>query len=157
MAFVLKQQKSTSKWFEHESGAKLKVRNINHKAYQVAMEIAQQKYALQDDIKHVASDSLAKMEMLYTLAAFHLLEDWSNVEIQDGEDGEVQALEFSNENAFRLMYEGGASGADLWSFIIDKSVELQKEIDGNRDALLGKSNNSTSGADAPKKVTKSKA
>ncbi len=155
MAFVLTSQKNISQWVKHESGAEFKIRNINHKAYQVGIEIAQGKSALKPtEISKASENEKLQIELLYENAAYHLIEDWKNVEISV--DGEVSPIDYTPQNALRLMIEGGEAGAKLWEFIILSANEIQEEADNLKKDLLGKSKSSTSTVKEPKKATKSK-
>lgn len=153
----LNKSKQISKWCEYKDAegnvlAEIKVRGISYKPYQVAVERAQNQISSKGfDVDTATTSDKLFHELLLDAAACHLIEDWKGIAVPD-ENGEPKDFIYTTENAKKLLNEGDI-GPVIWLFVKTNAEEIQREADGIKAEVLGKSENSTSG---PKSVAKSK-
>lgn len=153
----LNKSKQISKWCEYKDSegnvlAEIKVRGISYKPYQVAVERAQNQISSKGfDVDTATTNDKLFHELLLDAAACHLIEDWKGIAVPD-ENGEPKDFIYTTENAKKLLNEGDI-GPIIWLFVKSNAEEIQREADGIKDEVLGKSENSTSGQ---KSVAKSK-
>ncbi len=138
---AITQNKEVSAWREFQ-GAEFKIRGIAHKAFQVAEERARNQVVSKGyDVSLAGNDDKLFHELLLEAVASHLIEDWKGVEFI--ENGEAVEPPYSPENAYKLLKNTNI-GLDLWAFVRKESEKLQKEADGFRDEVVGKSQSSIS-------------
>ncbi len=138
---AITQNKEVSAWREFQ-GAEFKIRGIAYKAFQVAEERARNQVVSKGyDVSLAGNDDKLFHELLLEAVASHLIEDWKGVEFI--ENGEVIEPPYTPENAYKLL-KNTDIGLNLWLFIKTESEKLQKEADGFRDEVVGKSPSSTS-------------
>lgn len=153
----LNKSKQISKWCEYKDSegnilAEIKVRGISYKPYQVAVERAQNQISSKGfDVDTATTNDKLFHELLLDAAACHLIEDWKGIAVPD-ENGEPKDFIYTTENAKKLLNEGDI-GPVIWLFVKTNAEEIQREADGIKAEVLGKSENSTSGQ---KSVAKSK-
>ena len=153
----LNKSKQISKWCEYQDAegnvlAEIKVRGISYKPYQVAVERAQNQIAQKGfDVDTASANDKLLHELLLDAAACHLIEDWKGIAVPD-ESGEPKDFIYTTENAKKLLNEGDI-GPVIWLFVKSNAEEIQREADGIKAEVLGKSENSTNGR---KSVAKSK-
>lgn len=153
----LNKSKQISKWCEYKDAegnvlAEIKVRGISYKPYQVAVERAQNQISSKGfDVDTATTNDKLFHELLLDAAACHLIEDWKGIAVPD-ENGEPKDFIYTTENAKKLLNEGDI-GPVIWLFVKTNAEEIQREADGIKAEVLGKSENSTSGQ---KSVAKSK-
>ena len=153
----LNKSKQISKWCEYKDAegnvlAEIKVRGISYKPYQVAVERAQNQISSKGfDVDTATTNDKLFHELLLDAAACHLIEDWKGIAVPD-ENGEPKDFIYTTENAKKLLNEGDI-GPIIWLFVKSNAEEIQREADGIKAEVLGKSENSTSGQ---KSVAKSK-
>lgn len=153
----LNKSKQISKWCEYKDAegnvlAEIKVRGISYKPYQVAVERAQNQISSKGfDVDTATTNDKLFHELLLDAAACHLIEDWKGIAVPD-ENGEPKDFIYTTENAKKLLNEGDI-GPVIWLFVKSNAEEIQREADGIKAEVLGKSENSTSGQ---KSVAKSK-
>lgn len=157
----LNKSKQISKWCEYKDAdgevlAKIKVRGISYKPYQVAVERAQNQISSKGfDVDSASANDKLFHELLLDAAACHLIEDWDGVGIEkkdaDGnvvykEDGTPESIDlpYTPENAKKILNQGDI-GPVIWLFVKSNAEEIQREADGIKADVLGKSENSTSG------------
>jgi hypothetical protein len=137
---AITQNKEVSGWREFQ-GAEFKIRGIAHKAFQVAEERARNQVVSKGyDVYSADNEDKLYHELLIQAAAAHLIEDWHGVEFI--ENGKTIEPPYTPENAFKLLNLGDI-GLAIYSFIKKESEKLQKEADGFRDEVVGKSQSST--------------
>ena len=145
----LNKSKQISKWCEYKDAegnvlAEIKVRGISYKPYQVAVERAQNQIAQKGfDVDTASANDKLFHELLLDAAACHLIEDWKGIAVPD-ENGEPKDFIYTTENAKKLLNEGDI-GPVIWLFVKSNAEEIQREADGIKADVLGKSENSTSG------------
>lgn len=138
---AITQNKEVSAWREFQ-GAEFKIRGIAHKAFQVAEERARNQVVSKGyDVYSADNEDKLYHELLIQAAAAHLIEDWKGVEFI--ENGKTIEPPYTPENAFKLLNLGDI-GLAIYSFVKTESEKLQKEADGFRDEVVGKSLSSTS-------------
>ena len=153
----LNKSKQISKWCEYKDAegnvlAEIKVRGISYKPYQVAVERAQNQIAQKGfDVDTASANDKLFHELLLDAAACHLIEDWKGIAVPD-ENGEPKDFIYTTENAKKLLNEGDI-GPVIWLFVKSNAEEIQREADGIKADVLGKSENSMNGQ---KSVAKSK-
>ena len=153
----LNKSKQISKWCEYKDAegnvlAEIKVRGISYKPYQVAVERAQNQISSKGfDVDTASVNDKLFHELLLDAAACHLIEDWKGIAVPD-ENGEPKDFIYTTENAKKLLNEGDI-GPVIWLFVKSNAEEIQREADGIKAEVLGKSENSMSGQ---KSVAKSK-
>lgn len=157
----LNKSKQISKWCEYKDSegnvlAEIKVRGISYKPYQVAVERAQNQISSKGfDVDTASANDKLFHELLLDAAACHLIEDWDGVGIEkkdaDGnvvykEDGTPESIDlpYTPENAKSILNNGDI-GPVIWLFVKSNAEEIQREADGIKADVLGKSNGSTSG------------
>lgn len=153
--------KKVSKWCEYKDAegnvlAEIKVRGISYGAYQSALEtintVMAQKSKKIEDAKE--EDKLFH-ELLLDAAACHLIEDWSGVSVVKkdaegnivyNEDGTPKTVDlpYTPENAKNILNNGDI-GPVIWLFVKTNAEEIQREADGIKAEVLGKSENSMNG------------
>lgn len=145
----LNKSKQISKWCEYKDAegnvlAEVKVRGISYKPYQVAVERAQNQIAQKGfDVDTASVNDKLFHELLLDAAACHLIEDWKGIAVPDA-NGEPKDFIYTTENAKKLLNEGDI-GPVIWLFVKSNAEEIQREADGIKADVLGKSENSTSG------------
>lgn len=145
----LNKSKQISKWCEYKDAdgnvlAEIKVRGISYKPYQVAVERAQNQISSKGfDVDTASVNDKLFHELLLDAAACHLIEDWKGIAVPD-ENGEPKDFIYTTENAKKLLNEGDI-GPVIWLFVKSNAEEIQREADGIKAEVLGKSENSTSG------------
>ena len=145
----LNKSKQISKWCEYKDAegnvlAEIKVRGISYKPYQVAVERAQNQISSKGfDVDTATTNDKLFHELLLDAAACHLIEDWKGIAVPD-ENGEPKDFIYTTENAKKLLNEGDI-GPVIWLFVKSNAEEIQREADGIKADVLGKSENSTSG------------
>ena len=145
----LNKSKQISKWCQYKDTdgnvlAEIKVRGISYKPYQVAVERAQNQIAQQGfDVDTASANDKLFHELLLDAAACHLIEDWKGIAVPDA-NGEPKDFIYTTENAKKLLNEGDI-GPVIWLFVKTNAEEIQREADGIKADVLGKSENSTSG------------
>lgn len=138
--------KEVSQWCEYknikgEVQAEFKIRGIAYKAYQVAIERANNQVGSKGfDVAKAESTDKTFHDLLFQAAACHLIEDWKGVAFCS--DGEVIEQPYTPENASKLL-EMGDIGPVIFTFVRIKSEQIQAEADKYRDDVVGKSENST--------------
>ena len=153
----LNKSKQISKWCEYKDAegnvlAEIKVRGISYKPYQVAVERAQNQISSKGfDVDTASVNDKLFHELLHDAAACHLIEDWKGIAVPD-ENGEPKDFIYTTENAKKLLNEGDI-GPVIWLFVKTNAEQIQREADGIKAEVLGKSENSTIGQ---KSVAKSK-
>ena len=153
----LNKSKQISKWCEYKDAkgevlAEIKVRGISYKPYQVAVERAQNQISSKGfNVDTATTNDKLFHELLLDAAACHLIEDWKGIAVPD-ENGDPKDFIYTTENAKKLLNEGDI-GPVIWLFVKSNAEEIQREADGIKADVLGKSENSTSGQ---KSVAKSK-
>ncbi len=145
----LNKSKQISKWCEYKDAegevlAKIKVRGISYKPYQVAVERAQNQIAQKGfDVDTASANDKLFHELLLDAAACHLIEDWDGIAVPDA-NGEPKDFIYTTENAKKLLNEGDI-GPVIWLFVKTNAEQIQREADEVKAETLGKSENSTSG------------
>ena len=145
----LNKSKQISKWCEYKDAegnvlAEIKVRGISYKPYQVAVERAQNQISSKGfDVDTASANDKLFHELLLDAAACHLIEDWKGIAVPD-ENGEPKDFIYTTENSKKLLNEGDI-GPVIWLFVKSNAEEIQREADGIKADVLGKSENSTSG------------
>lgn len=145
----LNKSKQISKWCEYKDAegnvlAEIKVRGISYKPYQVAVERAQNQISSKGfDVDTATTSDKLFHELLLDAAACHLIEDWKGIAVPDA-NGEPKDFIYTTENAKKLLNEGDI-GPVIWLFVKTNAEEIQREADGIKAEVLGKSENSTSG------------
>lgn len=145
----LNKSKQISKWCEYKDAegnvlAEIKVRGISYKPYQVAVERAQNQISSKGfDVDTATTNDKLFHELLLDAAACHLIEDWKGIAVPDAK-GEPKDFIYTTENAKKLLNEGDI-GPIIWLFVKSNAEEIQREADGIKAEVLGKSENSTSG------------
>ena len=145
----LNKSKQISKWCQYKDTdgnvlAEIKVRGISYKPYQVAVERAQNQIAQKGfDVDTASANDKLFHELLLDAAACHLIEDWKGIAVPDA-NGEPKDFIYTTENAKKLLNEGDI-GPVIWLFVNTNAEEIQREADGIKADVLGKSENSTSG------------
>ncbi len=157
----LNKSKQISQWCEYkdadgETLAEIKVRGISYKPYQVAVERAQNQIAQKGfDVDTANVNDKLFHELLLDAAACHLIEDWKGIAVPKkdangdtvyNEDGTPVTVDFiyTTENAKKLLNEGDI-GPVIWLFVKTNAEEIQREADGIKAEVLGKSENSMNG------------
>ncbi len=125
--------------FTNDNGevlGRFKVRGIEYKPYQVALERATNHLATKGyDVAAATAEDELYHELLFKAAAYHLIEDWDGVTfIEDGEKTEVP---YTGENAYKL-FKHGDIGFLIWSFIKQHAESIQAESNKKKEDLLGK-------------------
>ena len=139
--------KKVSKWCEYKDAegnvlAEIKVRGISYKPYQVAVERAQNQIAQKGfDVDTASVNDKLFHELLLDAAACHLIEDWKGIAVPDA-NGEPKDFIYTTENAKKLLNEGDI-GPIIWLFVKTNAEQIQREADGIKADVLGKSENST--------------
>ncbi|MCK4087564.1 hypothetical protein HCY58_10945 [Acinetobacter radioresistens] len=137
---AITQNKEVSAWREFQ-GAEFKIRGIAHKAFQVAEERARNQVVSKGyDVSLAGNDDKLFHELLLEAVASHLIEDWKGVEFIENEESVEPP--YTPENAYKLL-KNTDIGLKLWLFIKTEAEKLQKEADGFRDEVVGKSPSST--------------
>ena len=145
----LNKSKQISKWCEYKDAdgevlAKIKVRGISYKPYQVAVERAQNQIAQKGfDVDTASANDKLFHELLLDAAACHLIEDWDGIAVPDA-NGEPRDFIYTTENAKKLLNEGDI-GPVIWLFVKTNAEQIQREADEVKAETLGKSENSMSG------------
>ncbi len=133
---AITQNKEVSAWREYQ-GAEFKIRGIAHKAFQVAEERARNQVVSKGyDVSLAGNDDKLFHELLLEAVASHLIEDWKGVEFIENEESVEPP--YTPENAYKLL-KNTDIGLKLWLFIKTEAEKLQKEADGFRDEVVGKS------------------
>lgn len=145
----LNKSKQISKWCEYKDAdgnvlAEIKVRGISYKPYQVAVERAQNQISSKGfDVDTASANDKLFHELLLDAAACHLIEDWKGIAVPD-ENGEPKDFIYTTGNAKKLLNEGDI-GPVIWLFVKTNAEQIQREADGIKADVLGKSENYTSG------------
>lgn len=143
---VIQQSKEVALWKEYKDSkgnvlAEFKIRGSDYKAYQVAVERAQNQLSSKGyDVATAGSDDKLYHELLLEAAACHLVADWKGVVFVEN-DKEIEP-ECSPENANKL-FNMGDIGVAIWAFVKAQADQIQTEANSYRDEVLGKSENST--------------
>lgn len=138
--------KEVSQWCEYKDAegkilAEFKIRGIAHKAYQVALERANNQVSSKGfDVSQASSQDKTFHELLFQAAACHLIEDWKGISFRV--DGEEVEQPYTPENACKLL-EVGDIGPVIFAFVRVKAEQIQIEADKYRDEVLGKFESST--------------
>lgn len=138
--------KEVSQWCEYKDAegnvlAEFKIRGIAHKAYQVAIERANNQVSSKGfDVSKASSQDKTFHELLFQAAACHLIEDWKGISFRVDEEEVEQP--YTPENACKLLAMGDI-GPVIFAFVRVKAEQIQTEADKYRDEVLGKSENST--------------
>lgn len=145
----LNKSKQISKWCEYKDAdgevlAKIKVRGISYKPYQVAVERAQNQIAQKGfDVDTASANDKLFHELLLDAAACHLIEDWDGIAVPD-ENGEPKDFIYTTENSKKLLNEGDI-GPVIWLFVKTNAEQIQREADEVKAETLGKLENSMNG------------
>lgn len=145
----LNKSKQISKWCEYKDSegevlAKIKVRGISYKPYQVAVERAQNQIAQKGfDVDTASANDKLFHELLLDAAACHLIEDWDGIAVPDA-NGEPKDFIYTTENAKKLLNEGDI-GPVIWLFVKTNAEQIQREADEVKAETLGKSENFMNG------------
>ena len=144
--------KQISKWCDYTDAdgtvlASFKIRGIAYKAYQKALEMANNQVSAKGFNVDTASkeDSLFH-ELLFDAVAVHLIEDWKGIDFEEVVNGEIVKREvpFTTENAKNAL-RNGDNGAVIWLFVKTEAEKMQAEADREKLDILGKSVNFTIG------------
>ena len=145
---AIKESKEISLWREYKDKegkvlARFKIRGIEHQAYQVALERAQNQIVSKGyDVSKASVDDKVWYQLTMEAAACHLIEDWEGIEFEEGEV--VKEQPYSEENATKLFHMGDL-GWQIWGFVKSEAEKIQKEANQVKEEVLGKSENSTTG------------
>ncbi|MDM1758141.1 MULTISPECIES: hypothetical protein [Acinetobacter] len=145
---AIKESKEISLWREYKDAegkvlARFKIRGIEHQAYQVALERAQNQIVSKGyDVSKASADDKVWYQLTMEAAACHLIEDWEGIEFEEG--GVVKEQPYSEENATKLFHTGDL-GWQIWGFVKSEAEKIQKEANQVKEEVLGKSENSTIG------------
>lgn len=145
---AIKESKEISLWREYKDAegkvlARFKIRGIEHQAYQVALERAQNQIVSKGyDVSKASTDDKVWYQLTMEAAACHLIEDWEGIEFEEGEV--VREQPYSEENATKLFHMGDL-GWQIWGFVKSEAEKIQKEANQVKEEVLGKSENSTIG------------
>lgn len=140
--------KNVSKWVEYKDFegnvlAEFKIRGIGYKSYQVAVERANHQINAKGfNVEFADVGDKLFHELLYDAAACHLIEDWKGIVFN--EDGVEKEVAFTTENAKKLLSMGDI-GVVIWAFIKDHADQIQRDADGYKTEIMGKSDSSTDG------------
>ena len=166
MAFKKVNISDTSEWFDFigEDGTvecKLKIRGRKYQPFITSYDKATKNIQRNaENWLKVGAKELTIEQTLFAISAYHLVADCEGLKVE--EKGEEKDFKFNPDNMAELITTIEYNQAVLlWAFIEEKSEEVQKRIDGYKDEVLGKSENSTSGVDTevtnkPKQQRKSK-
>ncbi|MDM1764604.1 MULTISPECIES: hypothetical protein [unclassified Acinetobacter] len=145
---AIKESKEISLWREYKDKegkvlARFKIRGIEHQAYQVALERAQNQIVSKGyDVSKASVDDKVWYQLTMEAAACHLIEDWEGIEFEEG--GVVREQPYSEENATKLFHMGDL-GWQIWGFVKSEAEKIQKEANQVKEEVLGKSESSTTG------------
>lgn len=149
MLFSIQKDKQVSAWVKHESGAEFLINGIKNREYLIAEERAQHAFRQQGvDLSDVSTTDRPFHEYLLEATAKYLIADWSGVQIKN-EDGEIIDVPFSKDTAFQILRDGDI-GIVLWAFVKKHAEKIQSDAEKVKTAIVGKSENSTSGQKTPK-------
>lgn len=138
--------KEVSQWCEYKNDegkviAEFKIRGIAHKAYQVAIERANNQVSSKGfDVAQAVSTDKTYHDLLFQAVGCHLIEDWKGIAFRV--DGKEMEQPFTPENACELLGMGDI-GPIIFAFIRVKAEQIQNEADQYREEILGKSESST--------------
>lgn len=141
--------KNVSEWVDYKDTdgnvlARFKIRGIGYKSYQVAIERANNQIATKGyNVELADNDDKLFPELILDCIACHLIEDWDGIAFS--ENGVEKKATFTTENAKKLLGMGGGISTVIAWFIKDNAERIQREADGYKTEILGKSDNSTDG------------
>jgi len=134
-------------WVDFPSGGKFKVNGIMQPEFQRALEIFNQETAAEAaDLNLISNDRIENRndKFAYAVGVF-LVNDWKGIELSDG-----TLLEYTRENVEKIFCKS-AQKTQLIDFVIQEATRIQTESLKAANALLGKSQTSTSGASSVQK------
>ncbi|MCU4428522.1 hypothetical protein [Acinetobacter pittii] len=134
-------------WVDFPSGGKFKVNGIMQPEFQRALEIFNQETAAEAaDINLISNDRIQNRndKFAYAVGVF-LVNDWKGIELSDG-----SVLEYTRENVEKIFCKS-AQKTQLIDFVIHEATRIQTESLKAANALLGKSQTSTSGVSSAQK------
>lgn len=128
---------------EENTLARFKVRGIEYKPYQVAIERANNQIASKGyNVATASTEDKLYHELLLEAAACHLIADWDGVVFVE-DDQEVEPT-YSPENATKLLNMGDM-GLVIWAFVKTTAEQIQAEANQRKADIVGKLSNSTNG------------
>lgn len=151
-------------WFDFKGKdggvlARFKINPISVKQYQLSLSVAGQSEQPKLAISEITNETKVGSDLIVEAVAYHLITDWENVELSFDGGETFNLVEYSPENAIKLMLDGDVGG-DVSDFIITESKNLYAENNKKKDERLGKSSNSTntkraeSSTKSPKRIVK---
>ncbi|MDC5145001.1 hypothetical protein OHW32_17740 [Acinetobacter baumannii] len=126
-------------WVDFPSGGKFKVNGIMQPEFQRALEIFNQETAEEAaDLNLISNDRIQNRndKFAYAVGVF-LVNDWKGIELSDG-----SVLEYTRENVEKIFCKS-AQKTQLIDFVIQEATRIQTESLKAANALLGKSQPST--------------
>ncbi|ETR94453.1 hypothetical protein [Acinetobacter lactucae] len=126
-------------WVDFPSGGKFKVNGIMQPEFQRALEIFNQETAEEAaDLNLISNDRIQNRndKFAYAVGVF-LVNDWKGIELSDG-----SVLEYTRENVEKIFCTS-AQKTQLIDFVIQEATRIQTESLKAANALLGKSQPST--------------
>ncbi|KCW17180.1 hypothetical protein K035_3407 [Acinetobacter baumannii 42057_4] len=126
-------------WVDFPSGGKFKVNGIMQPEFQRALEIFNQETAEEAaDLNLISNDRIQNRndKFAYAVGVF-LVNDWKGIELRDG-----SVLEYTRENVEKIFCKS-AQKTQLIDFVIQEATRIQTESLKAANALLGKSQPST--------------
>ncbi|EZI45241.1 hypothetical protein K037_0945 [Acinetobacter baumannii 42057_6] len=126
-------------WVDFPSGGKFKVNGIMQPEFQRALEIFNQETAEEAaDLNLISNDRIQNRndKFAYAVGVF-LVNDWKGIELRDG-----SVLEYTSENVEKIFCKS-AQKTQLIDFVIQEATRIQTESLKAANALLGKSQPST--------------
>jgi len=126
-------------WVDFPSGGKFKVNGIMQPEFQRALEIFNQETAEEAaDLNLISNDRIQNRndKFAYAVGVF-LVNDWKGIELSDG-----SVLEYTRDNVEKIFCTS-AQKTQLIDFVIQEATRIQTESLKAANALLGKSQPST--------------
>lgn len=126
-------------WVDFPSGGKFKVNGIMQPEFQRALEIFNQETAEEAaDLNLISNDRIQNRndKFAYAVGVF-LVNDWKGIELSDG-----SVLEYTRDNVEKIFCKS-AQKTQLIDFVIQEATRIQTESLKAANALLGKSQPST--------------
>lgn len=145
---AIQESKEISLWREYKDDegnilARFKIRGIEHQAYQVALERAQNQIISKGyDLDAATNEDKTWFQLTLQAVACHLIEDWDGVEFE--EKGKIIEPKYSKEAATKL-FQMGDIGFLIWAFVKSEAEKIQKESNQVKEETLGKFEDSTNG------------
>lgn len=130
-----------SEWVDFPSGGRFKINGILQPEFQRALEIFNQETNEEkENIDLISSDRIEKRneKFAYAVGVF-LVNDWEGIELKDG-----SKLEYNRKNIDSIFCRS-AQKTDLIDFVIREATRIQSKSLEQANAILGKSQPSTSG------------